>query len=161
MAAGKGGSGRIDEQDFIRARRQGKAGSDADSGAGPGKGLWWCSMSFDHEKLDVYQLALEFLGRADEVARQLPRGRGYLAEQLQRASLSILLNIAEGAGKFSGPDKALFYTRARGSVTECAAVLDGCRKLRLIGETVKVENKEMLERIASMLTKLIKSHRPT
>ena len=89
-------------------------------------------MTFDHEKLDVYQVAIEFVAKANDIVEQLPRGRGYLADQLQRAALSIVLNIAEGAGKFSPADKAVFYTRARGSATESAAVLDVCRKLARI-----------------------------
>jgi hypothetical protein len=72
------------------------------------------------------------------------------------------LNIAEGAGKFSPADKAVFYTRARGSATESAAVLDVCRKLNLITPAVADDNKALLERIAPMLTKLIKpAARPT
>jgi len=71
------------------------------------------------------------------------------------------LNIAEGAGKFSPADKAVFYTRARASATESAAVLDVCRKLNLIATTSTDDNKALLERIAQMLTKLIKSRRPS
>ena len=66
------------------------------SGSGAGK-----TMAFDREKLDVYQLAIEFVAKANDIIERLPRGRGYLADQLQRAALSIVLNIAEGAGKFS------------------------------------------------------------
>jgi four helix bundle protein len=118
-------------------------------------------MAFDHEKLDVYQLAVEFVAKANDIIERLPRGRGYLAVQLQRAALSIVLNIAEGAGKFSPADKAAFYTRARGSATESAAVLDVCQTLKLITPAVTDDNKALLERIAQMLTKLIKSRRPT
>jgi four helix bundle protein len=117
-------------------------------------------MPFDHEKLDVYQLAIEFVAKANDIIESLPRGRGYLADQLQRAALSIVLNIAEGAGKFSPADKAVFYTRARGSATESAAVLDVCRKLNLLTTTSTDDNKAILERIAQMLTKWRKSHRP-
>lgn len=39
-------------------------------------------MAFDHEKLDVYQLAIEFVAKANEIIERLPRGRGYLADQL-------------------------------------------------------------------------------
>ena len=117
-------------------------------------------MPFDHEKLDVYQLSIEFAGNANDVIERLPRGRGYLADQLQRAALSIVLNIAEGAGKFSPADKGTFYMRARGSATESAAVLDVCRKLNLVATTVVDQNKAVLERIVRMLTKLIKSRRP-
>ncbi len=118
-------------------------------------------MAFDHEKLDVYQLAIEFVANANDIIEHLPRGRGYLADQLQRAALSIVLNIAEGAGKFSPADKAVFYTRARASATESAAVLDVCRKLNLIAVSATSDNKALLERVVQMLTKLIKSKLPT
>jgi four helix bundle protein len=57
---------------------------------------------FDHEKLDVYVAAIDFVALADEIVEHLPRGRAHLADQLQRAATSIPLNIAEGAGEFSG-----------------------------------------------------------
>ncbi|HSD19252.1 MAG TPA: four helix bundle protein [Anaeromyxobacter sp.] len=115
-------------------------------------------MPFDHEKLDVYGLAIDFVARANDVVELLPRGRGYLADQLQRAALSIVLNIAEGAGKFSGDDKAVFYVRARGSATESAAVLDVCARLNLLPAALCQQHKAILERVAQMLTKLIRAH---
>jgi four helix bundle protein len=115
----------------------------------------------DHERLDVYQLGIEFVAKANDFIERLPRGRGYLADQLQRAALSVVLNVAEGAGKFSPQDKSQFYTRARGSATESAAVLDVCFKLKLIAEAEWAENKTMVKRLVEMLTKLIKTHQQT
>jgi hypothetical protein len=57
-------------------------------------------MAFAHERLDVYQAALEFLVLAEEIREGFPRGRSYLADQITRASISIVLNLAEGAGKY-------------------------------------------------------------
>ena len=79
---------------------------------------------FDHERLEVYQTAIRFVAFADDVVEQLPRGRGYLADQLRRAATSIPLNIAEGAGEFAPKEKARFYRMARRSATESAATLD-------------------------------------
>ena len=56
---------------------------------------------FDHEKLDVYQVTMEFVVSIDKCMEQFPEGRGYLINQLQRASSSILLNISEGAGELA------------------------------------------------------------
>jgi four helix bundle protein len=70
-------------------------------------------MMLDHEGLDVYQLALDFLVIANTVIEGFPRGRSHLADQFTRASLSIVLNIAEGAGKHSKPDKRRYYSTAR------------------------------------------------
>lgn len=115
-------------------------------------------MAFDHEKLEVYQLSIELIARANDIVEGLPRGRGYLADQLQRAALSVVLNIAEGAGKYSPKDKASFYLRARGSTTESAAVLDVCARLELIDSGICQEHEAVLERISQMLTKLVKTH---
>jgi len=106
--------------------------------------------SFDHENLDIYQVAIEFVALADEVVEHLPRGRRYLADQLQRASLSVPLNIAEGAGEFN---KRRFYRMALRSATECAAILDVCRRLKLAHGPV------IFLRIVSMLTRLVKSEK--
>ena len=62
---------------------------------------------FDHDKMDVYKVAIEFIGLADEIVAKLPRGRAYLADQLRRAATSVVLNIAEGAGEFSGDDSGV------------------------------------------------------
>ena len=51
---------------------------------------------FDHEKLDVYQAAIEFVVLVDEMIPTLPKGRAYLVDQLQRAASSIALNLSTG-----------------------------------------------------------------
>ena len=70
-----------------------------------------------HESLDVYQLALKFhLG----VMTLLPsRGSPTLRDQLERASISIILNIAEGAGRRTSPDRRRHFVIAQGSAYEC------------------------------------------
>ena len=114
-------------------------------------------MLLDHERLDVYLVALDFLVFANEVIERLPRGRGHLADQLTRASTSIVLNLAEGAGKLSKADKRRYYLTARGSATESAALLDVCLRLRLIGEADHRRGKAMVVRAVSMLIKLAMS----
>ena len=88
--------------------------------------------TLDHENLDVYRLAIEFLALALEIVDSLPRGRRELRSQLERAAMSIPLNIAEGSGKTSPPDRARYYATARGSALECGAALDVCGLLRHI-----------------------------
>src|SRR5688572_32246309 len=111
-------------------------------------------MQLDHERLDVYDLALEFLVLANGIVEGLPRGRSHLADQFTRASLSIVLNIAEGAGKLSKLDKRRNYMTARGSATESAALLDVCYRLRLLEEKQLSSGKDLVVRIVSMLVKL-------
>ncbi len=111
---------------------------------------------FDHEKMDAYNLTIDFVALADEVVNDLPRGRAYLADQLRRACTSIALNIAEGAGEFAGDEKARFYRMAKRSATECAAVLDVCRRLELASSKQLDAGRDLLLRIVSMLIPLIR-----
>ena len=108
----------------------------------------------DHEKLDAYHIAVEFVVLSDAVIENLPRGRGYLSDQLQRAALSIPLNIAEGAGEYAVDEKVRFYRMAKRSATECASILDVCRKLQLLDEQKYAKGRDILVRIVSILTKM-------
>jgi four helix bundle protein len=110
---------------------------------------------FDHEKLDVDQIALEFVTTAGEIVSQFPPGRHSLADQLDRASMSVVLNIAEGAGEFSRPEKARFYRMAKRSATECAAALDICRVRKLTNGTTLEVGREMLWRVVAKLIRMI------
>jgi four helix bundle protein len=80
---------------------------------------------FDHEKLDVYQLQLKFVTWVtqllEEVSKNAVGRTGEVRDQLDRASLSALLNTAEGNGKRQRQIRAKFFDDARGSATECAA----------------------------------------
>ena len=109
---------------------------------------------FDHEKMDVYNVGVEFVGLADGIAEELPRGRAYLADQLRRAATSVVLNIAEGAGEFSPDEKVRFYRMAKRSATECAAAIDVCRRLSLTDNASLDAGRKLLLRIVSMLIAL-------
>jgi four helix bundle protein len=110
-------------------------------------------MSFGHEKLDVYRLAIEYAGSAYRFCESL-RGHRNAKDQLIRASQAIALNIAEGNGKATEADRRRYFEIARGSAFECAAIQD---VLEVCGAMPSGENskgKELLDRIAAMLTKL-------
>ena len=109
---------------------------------------------FDHECLDVYQAAIQFVIVGDEILAELPRGRAYLGDQLQRAASSIALNIAEGAGEYARHEKHRFYRMAKRSATECAAILDIGLKLGLIDTKKLSDARDLLFRIVSMLIKM-------
>ena len=110
--------------------------------------------SFDHDKLDVYRASIEFVALADDIVEHLPRGRAYLAEQLQRAATSISLNVAEGAGEFATKEKSRFYRIAKRSATECAAILDVAKRLGLVEATCYDEARRLLLRVVSMLVRM-------
>jgi four helix bundle protein len=110
---------------------------------------------FDHEKLDVYQESIAFCGWVGEFLDTVS-GKTAAKDQLDRASTSIPLNIAEGNGKFSGRDRARFLEMARGSALECAAFLDVLAARRLTTAGSITPAKEQLARIVQMLVGLLR-----
>ncbi len=114
-------------------------------------------MRFDHEKLDVYQISIEFLVLVNEMIKKIPKSKFYLVDQLQRASCSISLNIAEGAGEFSKNEKARFYRIAKRSATECAAILDVGLRIGVVSQESHDDGRIKLISIVSILTKLAKN----
>src|SRR5881275_803097 len=115
---------------------------------------------FDHEKLDVYREAINFCGWVDEFLASIS-AKAAAKDQLDRASTSIPLNIAEGNGKFSARDRARFFEMARGSTLECAACLDVLLVRKVTKEEQVILAKERLARIVQMLVGLLRkfSHR--
>jgi four helix bundle protein len=87
------------------------------------------------------------------------RGHAALIDQFHSASISVVLNIAEGAGKFKTADKQRFYAIDRGSAMECGALLDIFSLLKIIDKKQHCSQKDTLVRIVSMLTSLCLSRR--
>jgi four helix bundle protein len=110
---------------------------------------------FDHENLDVCREAIDFCGWVGEFLAAI-RVKTPAKDQLDRASTSVPLNIAEGNGKFSAKDRARFLEMARGSALECAACLDVLLVRKLVSETQMAEQKERLARIVQMLIGLLR-----
>jgi len=111
---------------------------------------------FDHEKLDVYPEAINFCGWVGEFLASIS-AKSAVKDQLDRASTSIPLNIAEGNWKFSARDSARFFEMARGSALECAACLDVLVVRKLVKEEPLAAQKERLVRIVEMLVGLLRS----
>lgn len=112
-------------------------------------------MQFDHDRLDVYTAAVDMVALTQAVVAAFPSGNGDLADQFKRATTSIALNIAEGAGEYSRADKARFYRIAKRSATECAAILDVARRLEIISRERFDSGRGVLFRIVSMLVKMV------
>ena len=113
-------------------------------------------MPLDHERLDVYKLAIELIAWIGErLDGPLDGARLSAAKHLDAASQSIANNIAEGNGKRSRPDRCRFLDIARGSALECAACLDGLAARKRLAASDVVEGKRLLERIVAMLWRMI------
>jgi four helix bundle protein len=111
-------------------------------------------MSNQFDKLDVYQLAVKYVGLTRALVVRLRREDPVLADQLHRAVISILLNVAEGAGEYSPREKAKFYRYALRSTTESVGILDACREIGLSSEDEHKVCRDAGIRIVSMMTKL-------
>jgi four helix bundle protein len=110
-------------------------------------------MAFAFEEV-VYQngdFADQFCSRSENFTR----GYGFLADQLNRAALSISANIAEGNGRFTKPDRKNFFGIARGSVQKCVPLLELARRRGLVTADDHEALKSQLEEIARMLSGLI------
>jgi len=112
-------------------------------------------MHFDHERLDVYRVAIEFVSWVAELMDgPLGEHRGSAAKQLERASTSVPLNIAEGNGKRSKKDRSRYLDIARGSALESAACLDVFVARKVMTQADVAFGKNLLRRIVEMLSKL-------
>ena len=102
----------------------------------------------------MYRVAVEFQGTAARIGVGRRVG-AHLRDQLERASVAIVLNVAEGAGRQTLRDKAHFFTIARGSATECGAILDLLEARGVLSAADHRHGRGQLIRIAQMLTRLI------
>ena len=111
-------------------------------------------MSLGHEKLDVYQLAINYVAWVFQRAEKLNGAHRHARDQWLRASQSIPLNIAEGNGKSTAADRRKFFEIARGSALECAAVQDVLFVCNALDKEEHTTRKNEIDRMAIMLSRL-------
>jgi four helix bundle protein len=114
---------------------------------------------FDHEKLLAYQRSIQFVAWSSQLLEKVP-SKLAVSDQLDRASTSVPLNIAEGNAKYTPPDRCRYFDTARGSALECAACLDVLVAKGKCTIEQTQSGKELLHETVSMLFGLIKSISP-
>ena len=112
---------------------------------------------FDHDRLEVYQLAREFNRGLQRLLEDLPAGQAETKDNLRRAAKSITRNIAEGSGRWKPADKVRFYHIARASATECAASLDELVDFCVLTPEQVQPHKAVLSRLVGKLISMIRS----
>ncbi len=112
------------------------------------------SSRFDHERLRAYQEAVRFVAWVGPIIDRI-EGKAAAKDQLDRASTSIVLNIAEGNGNRSHSDRCRYLDIARGSTVECAACLDVLVVRQKLDGASADAGKEILVGIVSMVAGLI------
>ena len=112
---------------------------------------------FPYENLEVYKMAYV----ANQIIYRLLKGNktipGYAKDQLGRASMSIMLNIAEGSAKFSNKDRRNFYVTARGSTFECASLITFLNDENELPIDVFEEVSKAYDSLSRMLFTMIKN----
>lgn len=114
---------------------------------------------FDFHNLDVYYKAKDLNREVLRFVRQNKHIDSYVRDQLRRASISMVINIAEGSGKFSKAEKRNFYTISRGSAYECVSLFEIIREENQLTEEEYRGFYQKFETISKMLLGLINSQR--
>lgn len=111
---------------------------------------------FDFEKLEIYKKAKFF---NSEVRSFISKSKldPTTKDQLRRASFSVVLNIAEGSGRFSKADRRNFYVIARSSIFECVAIFDVLKDEKELNEITFHKFYNDAEEISKMLFAMIKN----
>lgn len=113
---------------------------------------------FDFEKLEVYKMGIQFVRTIFKMTANLPKEYVFsLGEQIKRAALSIVNNIAEGSGKISKKEKAKFYRIALSSARECIPMLTILKEEQVITMQIHEELREKGLHISNMLGRLVAS----
>ena len=105
----------------------------------------------DHERLDCFRVAIEFAAMVPSLTKA---ARPALRDQLERASSSIALTLAEGCARCTRRDRHHFFSIAQGSAMECAAAIDILRALGQVSLADATHAKHKITRIVQMLVGL-------
>lgn len=107
-------------------------------------------------KLEVWKLALALVKEIYAMTSHFPSSERFgITDQIRRASVSVLANIAEGSGRYTFADKAAKYVIARGELSEIDALLIVSGELKFGQEQVIKQLLERTEKIGRMLSGLI------
>jgi len=107
----------------------------------------------NHERLKSYELLLDFAKKVPLMLARLPRGNGYLEDQIKRALSSAILNLSEGNGRYSIKERNRFFDISLASIAEVSSVIDIFMVYGYISKISQIEHKNHL-RIYWVLKKL-------
>ena len=109
-------------------------------------------MSFKFERLDTWQLAVDFCDVILDITETIPQQYQFsLGEQLRRAAVSIPTNIAEGTGRDNPKESRYFYQIAKGSLYEVISLLVVCGKRGCLSREAYRELHEQADHLARLI----------
>ena len=112
------------------------------------------NISFNFEKLSVYQKALDAADWVYESTATFPKNEIYgITSQFRGAAVSIALNIAEGSAR-SKKDFRRFLDIAQGSILECVALVEICKRRNFLEEPIVLRLRTAFSEISKMISGL-------
>jgi four helix bundle protein len=111
---------------------------------------------FDFQKLTVYIKAKQFHSNSKKLIKN-KKLINPVADQLNRASFSVALNIAEGSGRFSQKDRRHFFVISRSSIFECVAILDILHDEKIVSEEEFGSFQKQADELSRILYAMIKN----
>lgn len=108
------------------------------------------------QKMIVWDKAKKLTVDTYKLVKDLPKEEIYsLSDQMRRAAISVISNIAEGSGRVTSRETRYFLGVARGSVNELHAQLMVCQELEYLPQDQTEPLMELAEEVRKMLTSLI------
>jgi len=113
---------------------------------------------FDFEKLEVYQIAKAVVHKSLQEIYSNQKIDIYLRDQWKRASLNIVLLLADATGRLITEDKKSLLNQSRSAVFECAALVEILREFDVVNKPDCDWYYENYERLSKMLLAMYRSH---
>lgn len=113
---------------------------------------------FYYRRLDVYKDAKHLAINVNEALKSFPKEERYaLTNQLQRASTSVMFNIAEGFGRYGSKERIHFLDIANGSLMEVSSQIELAEAYHYISTTQREEFDSQILSIVKQLAGLRKA----
>jgi four helix bundle protein len=113
---------------------------------------------FEFRSFSLYLKARFLYKELFKLAKLLKAENRFAKDQLLRASMSVVLNIAEGSSRFTDKERKYFFTVARGSAIECVAILDLLTDQEIIHEEKQEQLIAQADEISRMLFSMIRKN---
>ena len=114
---------------------------------------------FEFQNTEMYQQMIDYVSNVYKITKKFPRSEIYgLTSQIRRAGVSIVLNFAEGWGRYNKKEKAQFYKIARASILECVAAVDTALRQNYIEianyQKMLTESNEISKKLNALIKKM-------
>lgn len=114
---------------------------------------------FEFQNTEMYQQMIDYVSNVYKITKKFPRSEIYgLTSQIRRAGVSIVLNFAEGWGRYNKKEKAQFYKIARASILECVAAVDIALRQNYIEianyQKMLTESNEISKKLNALIKKM-------